>query len=397
MKAIGDWWSGRLFNLVHGRNLVYNTCWEDPRLDREALELSGGDRVLMITSAGCNALDYVLDGPERIDAVDVNPRQNALLELKIAGIRHLEFEDFFAMFGGGRLPRARSVYEDRLRPALSDWSRRYWDRWIVFFDNPRRSFYYRGASGMFAQLVKIYIDRVLKVRDHVNALFEASSLEEQRRIYEQHLRDRFWTRPLRFAMNRDMTLSLVGVPRAQRRQVESYYAEGVFQFIRDCLDAVFGQLPLTDNYFWRVYFGGSYTPDCCPEYLKPENFQRLQEGLVDRIHIATDSVRGILEKRPTPFSRFVLLDHMDWMADHCFHALAAEWQAIVDRAAPGARLIWRSGGLETRFLDRVRVTVGGTRRDLPELLRYHRPWADTLHARDRVHTYGSFAIADLSF
>ena len=396
MKAIGDWWSGRLFRLVHGRHLVYNTCWEDPRLDREALELSGGDRVVMITSAGCNALDYVLDGPERIDAVDVNPRQNALLELKIAGIRHLEFEDFFAMFGGGRLPRARKVYEDQLRPALSDWSRRYWDRWIVFFDDPRRSFYYRGASGMFAQLVKFYIDRVLKVRDHVNDLFEASSLEEQRRIYEQHLRHRFWTRPLRFAMNRDVTLSLVGVPRAQRRQVEYYYTEGVFQFVRDCLDAVFGQLPLTDNYFWRVYLGGSYTPACCPEYLKPGNFQRLKGGLVDRIHITTDSVRGLLEKQEVPVSRFVLLDHMDWMADHCFDALAAEWQAIVRRAAPGARVIWRSGGLETRFLDRVRVTTQGAPRELPELLRFHRLWADTLHARDRVHTYGSFAIADLS-
>src|SRR6516162_10556547 len=74
--------SGAWFRYVHRRNLVYNTCWEDPRLDREALDLGPFDRVVVITSAGCNALDYVLEGPEHIHAVDVNFRQNALLDLK---------------------------------------------------------------------------------------------------------------------------------------------------------------------------------------------------------------------------------------------------------------------------------------------------------------------------
>jgi S-adenosylmethionine-diacylglycerol 3-amino-3-carboxypropyl transferase len=42
------------------------------------------DNLLVITSAGCNVLDYTLTGPRRILAVDANPRQNALLELKFA-------------------------------------------------------------------------------------------------------------------------------------------------------------------------------------------------------------------------------------------------------------------------------------------------------------------------
>ncbi len=50
------------FNLIHTSNLVYNTCWEDPRLDRVAMALRPTDEVLVITSAGCNALDYCLGG-----------------------------------------------------------------------------------------------------------------------------------------------------------------------------------------------------------------------------------------------------------------------------------------------------------------------------------------------
>lgn len=104
MRTLANWTTETLFNYVHGNYLVYNTCWEDPRLDREVLDLSAEDELVLITSAGCNALDYALDGPRRIHAVDMNFRQNALLELKLAGIRNLEHDEFFAVFGDGGTP-----------------------------------------------------------------------------------------------------------------------------------------------------------------------------------------------------------------------------------------------------------------------------------------------------
>jgi S-adenosylmethionine-diacylglycerol 3-amino-3-carboxypropyl transferase len=102
--------SNRLFRGIHGHNLVYNSCWEDPSLDREALDLGPRDTVLAITSGGCNVLDYALTGPAHVYAVDVNPRQNALLELKLAGIESLDFETFFAVFGRGRFLGFPDVY-----------------------------------------------------------------------------------------------------------------------------------------------------------------------------------------------------------------------------------------------------------------------------------------------
>jgi S-adenosylmethionine-diacylglycerol 3-amino-3-carboxypropyl transferase len=73
-----------LFDAIYRRALVYNTCWEDPAVDRAALNFRPDDTVLVITSAGCNVLDYALTGPRRIHAVDANPRQTAPLELKLA-------------------------------------------------------------------------------------------------------------------------------------------------------------------------------------------------------------------------------------------------------------------------------------------------------------------------
>jgi S-adenosylmethionine-diacylglycerol 3-amino-3-carboxypropyl transferase len=137
----------KVFDALYSRSLVYNTCWEDPAVDRQALDLGPNDSVLVITSAGCNTLDYALQGPRKIFAVDANPRQNALLELKIAGIRKLSFDDFFALFGSGFHPNIRSMYFQLLRPELSPFAKTYWDRRINWFCSSHGSFYFHGLAG----------------------------------------------------------------------------------------------------------------------------------------------------------------------------------------------------------------------------------------------------------
>lgn len=394
--AFLEWVNRRIFTTVHGNNLVYNTCWEDPRLDREALQFGPDDNVLVITSAGCNALDYALAGPNQVNAVDMNPRQNALLDLKMSGIRNLEFEDFFAMFGQGHLPGVKKIYEQKLRAELPTWSADFWDKKIKWFDNRRKTFYFRGTSGTVARLVKIYTDKVIRVRPHLDSLLNADSVDEQKTIYETHLKKKFWSGLIKFTMNRDTTMSMLGVPKAQRKQIETQYKGGLVRFIQDCMESVFVELPMKDNYFWRVYMNGSYSRDCCPEYLKPDNFQALKNGLVDRITTHTDSVQGFLEKYDGKISRYILLDHMDWLSDQFFPLLESEWQAIVDRAAPGARIIWRSGGLRTDFIDEVKINRDGEIQKISPMLSYDEPLAHRLHEKDRVHTYGSFYIAELS-
>jgi S-adenosylmethionine-diacylglycerol 3-amino-3-carboxypropyl transferase len=197
-------------------------------------------------------------------------------------------------------------------------------------------------------------------------------------------------------MNRDTTLSMLGVPKAQRRQIDQQYPGGIVKFVEDSLEAVFAKLPIQDNYFWRVYITGSYTPNCCPEYLKEKNFHLLKDGLIDRLRVHTHSVQGFLERYEGTINRFVLLDHMDWLSDHFFPWLESEWQAILKRAAPKTRILWRSGGLRTDFINDVFVTRGSEKVRLNDLLTYDTQTAEQLHHLDRVHTYGSFYIADLN-
>lgn len=388
--------NNRLFTAVHHRNLIYNTCWEDPALDRVALTLGPRDRVLVITSAGCNALDYLLAGAGEVNAVDVNPIQNALLELKRAAALHLDHAGFFELFGRGQSPQAQQMYRDALRPHLSPLAQTYWDRHIAFFSGKgwRKSFYYRGTSGLLAKLVLVNAHVLHRLREPIDELLAARTIEQQREVYEKRIKSRIWTPWLRWFLSRSFTLTLLGVPWPQRDQITTQYPGGVSQFIRDSLEAVLCQLPFATNYFWRVYFQGHYTPECCPEYLKRENFDALRAAL-PRLKIHTGTVTDFLRQTEPGLTRFVLLDHMDWMSSVQPQMLVEEWNALLGSAAPGARAIFRSAGLKVHFLDHLRVRYQGQERELGTLLRYHPELAAELHKTDRVHTYGSFHIADL--
>ncbi len=395
MSSFGEYVSMLVFKYVHENNLVYNTCWEDPRLDKQALSLEPSDSVFAITSAGCNALSYAIGGARRVYCADMNFRQNATLELKLAGIKELDYETFFQLFGKGHLPGVQGLYQAKLRQHMCEDSQRYWDEYIkYFFDNPSRTFYFCGTSGYLAKWINRYVN-LCGMRGQVDSLINAKDLDEQRAIWRK-LRKKFWSPLMRFVVNRDTTMSLIGVPKDQRRQIEITYGH-IVPFVQECLDAVFEQLPIQDNYFWRVYATGRYTKECCPEYVSREGFTILKDGAVDAISTFTGTAEEFLSSDSSrKINKFVLLDHMDWLSNRYFDSLIREWKAILSSASPHARVIWRSGGLDaTKFLNDIPIELNGQQKRLGDVLDYRQEEAAELHKRCRVHTYGSFYIADL--
>lgn len=386
-----DQLSRSFFRWIHQNHLIYNACWEDPRLDRLAMGLTSADNLLMITSAGCNALDYALDRPHHIYAIDMNPRQNALLDLKIAGIRALDFDDFFKIFGTGYHAHFARLYKEKLRKHLPPNSQKIWDSQQGFFQ--KDSFYFQGTSGLFARGIYQYIN-LRKLRGLILEMFDTDSMESQAEMYYKFMKPKFWSSALQFLLGTDAVLSLLGVPRSQRKHLESTYPGGMVRFMENSLESVMTKLPLKDNYFWWLYFNGRYSPQRCPGYLEESKFAQLKAGDVDRISTHTATVTDFLVNHEVSLSRFVLLDHMDWLAAYDEKALADEWRMIFLRSTSEARYLWRSASTDAEFISRVEINQGDGFERVGEKIQYHRQSAKELHARDRVHTYGSFAIAE---
>lgn len=375
INQLRDW----IFRKVHTNNLVYNTCWEDPRCDRQLMELDADSEIVMITSAGCNALDYLLDHPKAINCIDMNPRQNALLELKLASFRNASYQDLFDMFGEGAHPEIKQLYRDKLRAQLPDFAQEYWDKKLKYFNGKglRKSFYHYSTSGTFAWLTNAYLKVRRSVYRQVKQLFAAETMEHQVAIYN-NLEGKILNKPVGWVMNRHLVLCLVGVPRAQQELFVTKYENGAIGFLQECLRKVFTEQPVSDNYFYQVYVNGKYTPECCPSYLDESNFETLK-GQVDKVSTNTKTISQFLKDNPGQYSHYVLLDHQDWLADHDIDALNEEWDLILKNSKPGTKILLRSAAEEIDFIPDF----------VHEKVVFEKEKTGEMHQKDRVGTYAS--------
>ena len=92
------------------RDIVYAQCWEDPEIDREAFRIQPDDTVFSITSGGCNTLAFLLDNPRAVYALDVNPSQNYLLDLKMGAFAALPYGEMLELLGVRPSRRRRDLY-----------------------------------------------------------------------------------------------------------------------------------------------------------------------------------------------------------------------------------------------------------------------------------------------
>ena len=103
-----------------------------------------------------------------VNAVDVNPIQNALLELKVAAIARPGLRVVLRPVRPGpcrRMPGRCTTM--RCARNCRRWPSSYWDKHIGFFPGKgwRKSFYYRGTSGLLAKLVLVNARVLHRLRD----------------------------------------------------------------------------------------------------------------------------------------------------------------------------------------------------------------------------------------
>ncbi|MEZ4888680.1 MAG: BtaA family protein [Chitinophagales bacterium] len=371
------------FRYIHSKNLIYNTCWEDPKCDRALLDIDSKSKIVMITSAGCNALDYLLDDPQEINSIDVNPIQNALLNLKLALFEASNYEELFQFFGEGHHKNAQKIYTEMLRPHLLDFAQTFWDRKIDYFNGKglKKTFYFQGTSGIFAWFIHHYIKIQPSLKKNVEQLLWSNDLDEQRSNYndvESKLLNPF----VCWITNQKFVFALLGIPRAQRDLITQKYAGGISAYIMDCLRKVFYNLPIHENYFWRVYITGKYEKDCCPNYLKEENFESLKSR-VSNIHLHNTTISRFLVSNPQKYSHYVLLDHQDWLAEHDVPALEEEWDLILQNSRSGSKILLRSAASTIDFFPDI----------VQRNVRFDKEKTAQWHSQDRVGTYNSVYLA----
>ena len=373
---------------------VYNQIWEDPRVDIEALQLDGSSRVLTIASGGCNALNYLLESPESVTAVDLNRHHIYLLNLKLTAIKTLPtYESFFAFFGAGRGANTGSHYLRYIQPNLDQDTRAFWesnsllggflygDR-IDFFRND--GLYDHSRNGYFLRFFH-WLSRGLGC--DIEKIFEGKSLDEQSKIYAANIDPFFDSAVIKTVGRLPVTLFGLGIPPQQYDELKRDLDRGrtVIDIYRDRVRRLACDFPIQDNYFAWQAFGRKYDVEkrcAVPDYLKAENYPTLKAN-ADRLTTKVGSATDEIKNRPNgAFNRFVFLDAQDWMdAD----SMTDLWSSIAEQSEAGSRIIFRTAGegspLEANLPD-----------ELLARFVYEKELSQNLFKLDRSSIYGGFHL-----
>lgn len=313
-------------------SILFSSCNEDTACELRALGDLAGKRVFAVTAGGGRVLNLLVGRPAEILAVDLNPAQNHLLELKIAGLRALDHGDYLR-FLGVRSAADRAATYQRLRGAMSSAARAFFDAQPELIE--------RGV--LLSGKLERYLRRVAAALRFlhplgISRLFSFDDVEEQRRFVDRLDGPRFRA-VAQLACRRTMLRLFSGDPGFYRyvpREVALHRAiyGGVMEHFRHRL--------ARDNPLMQlVFFGRWIREQALPIYLNAATYAQVQAALQTTRVIQVTSLAGeaLAGSRGEPFDAFSLSDISSYL-DDTQHARL--FDDVLAAARPGARLCSRS-------------------------------------------------------
>lgn len=361
----------------------FYTCWEDMDLIQKSLQINSNDIIFSVTSGGCNILNFLVYNPKKILAVDYNPYQNYLLELKIEAIRNLNYTEFLQFMGITPSKERMELYEI-IRKNLSQNASAFWDLNSFAVE--------KGILNVGEQNVKNYgkFLRFLKGRKTIENFFYCTTIEEQTDYFYKHIYGLPW-RLYPGCTYRDFVIKLALCLRALheypygRKRVSGYfrYIQKI-HYPKDHLkkiEYVYTKVPIKYNHFASLMLLNRYiNEDCFPPYLREENYGMIQQR-IDRIETKTASVLETLRECPSDsITKFNLSNVFDWIADDIFTKQFVE----ITRVGKNGGKIFYSTTRDDRYIPK----------DIKTMYPYEKIAVDLLK-EDRTMMYSYFEVGEI--
>jgi S-adenosylmethionine-diacylglycerol 3-amino-3-carboxypropyl transferase len=313
-------------------SILFSSCNEDSVSELRALGDFSGKRVLCITAGGGRVLNLLVGRPAEVWAVDLNPVQNYLLELKIAGLRTLDHAGYLRFLGVREAADRLSTYA-RLREGLSSGAQQFFDAHPQLVHDGvlmqgRLERYLRKLSKVL-QLVQPF---------GVKRLFSFEDVEEQRKF---------------LSVLDSPVFRTVGETACRRGVLRAFSGDpGFYKYVppeialhRVIFDGMldhFSHHLARDNPLMQlVFFGRFIHEEALPIYLNANTFDRVKEALEHvRLVTLTSTVnQALAEAGPAAFDAFSLSDVSSYLDDAAHAQLFAD---VLVAARPRAKLVSRS-------------------------------------------------------
>lgn len=312
--------------------ILFSSCNEASACELRAFGDLAHKRVVCITAGGGRVLNLLMARPEEIWAVDLNPAQNCLLELKVAGMRALDHAGYLR-FLGVRDDAERLTTYAGLRAQLSEGARQYFDRRPQLV---RDGVLYQGKLERYLRKIA----RVLQVVRPlgIQQLFAFEDINKQReflRLFDTP----FFRVIAETACRRGMLRTFSGDPGFYKYVPEEIALHrviygGILDHFRECL--------ARDNPLMQLaFFGRVIHEHSLPFYLHAATYETVKDAL-SRVKLITRTCTmndALAELGPHTVDAFSVSDISSYLDDTAHAQLFSD---VLVAARRGAKLVSRS-------------------------------------------------------
>ncbi|WP_223649132.1 DUF3419 family protein [Hymenobacter psoromatis] len=310
--------------------LRYGLVWEGTATLYAALDLQPDDHALIITSAGCNALNALLAGPARVTAIDLNPVQNHLLRLKLHAIAHhppAVLRGLLGLDGPATVAVSGAALQTTLPPAeaatLAECLRQH----------PRGLL----LAGQLEGYVTSFVPSLPAEWQHrLRGLLACESIRQQQAYFAGELDQPAFRRAF-IAYFDAANLSRGRDPRLFR-----YAADAGGATFYERLRHHLGRQLARDNFFLRFFFFG---PEGLPEYLLPPCYQAARHATLrarlPRLRLRTgEATEFLLSAAGQSVSKASLSNIFEYVSPAEFARVSAALAARPAPARPLRAVFW---------------------------------------------------------
>ncbi|NIA23453.1 MAG: DUF3419 family protein [Proteobacteria bacterium] len=321
-------------------DIFYSQCWEDPKIVFKAIQPSRGDVIVSISSAGDNSLSLLQFPITKVYAVDNNPYQNFVLELKIAAIRNLPREQTLKLLGFTRSTRRFSLFE-KLSNELPTLASKYFKR--------RKEIIEKGIInvGRFENYFRYFRKLILPIflnNAQINKFLSLENTNEQYIFYKKHWNNYLWRKLFLLFYSKGI-MNKIG-----RHPLFFKYTHinNIGKNYLKRAELGITKIPVRDNYMMEYIMKGRISgKNGYPEYMQREKYSTIKANL-SRISVHTTDLFSFLKTLPdNHISGFNLSDVFELFSDYDYENCLEEiyrvskkgsricyWQNLVLRELP---------------------------------------------------------------
>jgi S-adenosylmethionine-diacylglycerol 3-amino-3-carboxypropyl transferase len=309
--------------------LSYSFGNEDWHTEHKALKIQPSDSVLCVTASGDRPLNLLTKELKEIVAVDANPLQNALFELKRVALSKLPFNEYMAFIGAHpsnhRLDTFAKIAHD-----LDPMANAFWE---ILKKKIDQGVIYEGAVEKICKVTSkcVSIFRGKKI----SKLFSINSIQEQRAYIEKHWHTYLWKKAFYVGLHPFVTRTLIKDPGLYENiDAKMHVGNELFVKLHEYLKRNLAK----ESTLLSLILRGTVDPLYYPPYLKEDGVAKIKKQVGKARFYTDDLVSFVTKARAESFDCFSISDVASYLSQEQFKQLV---EGIYRIAKPGARFCMR--------------------------------------------------------